>query len=63
MKRPVRRSSARSSASIMRTVDVLPFVPATCTARVGQLRIAQGVHERRHALELPFDARLGPAIE
>ena len=30
---------------------------------IREMRVAQKVHQRAHALELPFDARLGPAAE
>ena len=46
MNRPVRSPNSRSSASIMRVVEVLPLVPATWITGADVLRVAEQVEQR-----------------
>ena len=50
-KAPARVPCASSSAAVMRTVELLPFVPTTCTAREALLRRAERREQAAHALE------------
>ena len=61
VKRPVRRSRARSRVSIIRAVEVLPLVPVRWIDRVGALRVAEQLHERLDPVQRGLEPGLGPA--
>ena len=62
VKRPVRRSKARSRASTMRAVEVLPLVPVIWMTGAAVLRVPQQVHQQPDPVQGRLQPGLRPAL-